>query len=154
MHFTGSVYGIYVHKVSWFTKSLRHLYILCIFIIQFCPLSCTVFQIATITPPLSLRWRCKWSHRVAYWNFTVPGHHFYEYCLNRSAVERSKNLLDQWVLRTSGYSLDILYTGAFYVWRYWSILSALKYYPCGDFPLCVCKIEYSGSSTDEVKSVS
>ncbi|GBO09852.1 hypothetical protein AVEN_184050-1 [Araneus ventricosus] len=52
------------------------------FVIHFCPLSCTVLEIITLTSPFSTRWSCKWFHPVA------PRHHSYEDSCNHPVIKR------------------------------------------------------------------
>ncbi|GBM44794.1 hypothetical protein AVEN_148296-1 [Araneus ventricosus] len=58
------------------------------FVIDFCPLSLTVLEIITLTPPFCNRWPCKWLHPVAHSHFIMPRHHSHEDSCSHSAVKR------------------------------------------------------------------
>ncbi|GBL96826.1 hypothetical protein AVEN_118949-1, partial [Araneus ventricosus] len=80
--FTLLVLSIIALKVSFRTKSKK----VYNFVIDFFPVSCTVFEIETLTQLFIARWRCSRSHRVAYGHFTIPRHHVYGNICRRSQV--------------------------------------------------------------------
>ena len=49
------------------------------FIIDFFPVSCTVFEVKIVTPNLATRWRCQWFPCIEHGNFTIPRPNFYDY---------------------------------------------------------------------------
>ncbi|GBL85788.1 hypothetical protein AVEN_183687-1 [Araneus ventricosus] len=70
--------------MSFCTKSMM----LYNFVIHFFPLSRTVLEIITLTPPFTTRWRCKLFHPVAHSHFAMPKYHSYEDSCSHSAVQR------------------------------------------------------------------
>ncbi|GBN78512.1 hypothetical protein AVEN_153502-1 [Araneus ventricosus] len=69
-HFARFVHSIMALKVSFLTKS-KTLYN---FVIDIFPVSCTVFELGTLTLLLVAWWRCNQSHRVEHRHFTIPRH--------------------------------------------------------------------------------
>ena len=53
---------------------------------DFFPLSCTVFELKTLTQNFAARWRCKGFHCVAHGHFTMPRYHFHDDSSFRSKI--------------------------------------------------------------------
>ena len=51
------------------------------FMIDFFPVSCTVFEIKTVTPNFATRWCCQLFPCIAHGNFTIPRPNFYDLAL-------------------------------------------------------------------------
>ena len=75
MYFLLFICNIFVCKIFFCNKSMM----LNNFIIDFFPVSCTVFEIKTVTPNLATRWYCQWFPCIAHGNFTIPRPNFYDY---------------------------------------------------------------------------
>ena len=74
---------IFVRKMFSCSKSMM----LNNFVIDFFLVSCTVFEIKTLTQNFTARWRCKWFHCVvAHGHFTIPRHQFYDYSFFRLEI--------------------------------------------------------------------
>ena len=75
---------IFVHKMFTCSKSMM----LNNFVIDFFPVSCTVFEIKTLTQNFDTGKHCKWFHCLAHGHFTIPRHHFYKYSSFRLEIIR------------------------------------------------------------------
>ena len=75
VHFVLFIYVIFVCKMLSCSKSMM----LNKFVIDFFPVTHTIFEIKTLTRNFAARWCCKWFHCVAHGHFTRPRHHFYDY---------------------------------------------------------------------------
>ena len=66
---------IFVRKMFFCSKSIMlNNFVIVIFLV-----SCTVFEIKTLTQNFAARWRCEWFHCVAHDHFTILKHHFHDY---------------------------------------------------------------------------
>ena len=74
-HFVLFIYIIFVRKIFSCSKSMM----LNKFVIDFFPVTQTIFEIKMLTLNFAARWCCKWFHCVAHGHFTRPRHHFYDY---------------------------------------------------------------------------
>ena len=84
VYFLLFICNIFVRKIFFCNKSMM----LNNFIIDFFPVSCTVFEIKTVTPNLATRWRCQWFPCIAHGNFTIPRSNFDDYSSCRSEIIR------------------------------------------------------------------